>query len=452
MRNHYILDFSAAAEFFRNNPIKIFALIIMIFHSQVSAQMKSMNIDRLSLNEATAIALNNNPTIRLAQSGYDVSTAGLRLSRSGLFPNINASVQGSRTEGAFVFNPDFPPREQKYNSYTTGLSVNQLIYDFGRTYSRISAGSNLVNASDLDVTAARENVVVNLQTAYFSFVQSIAVEKVNEESLRQAEEHLKIARAFFNAGRRPQYDVTKAEVDAANANVALLRSKNLIEISRLQLENAMGISANANFTPTDSLTVFPFNVSLDSARTIAFDNRAELKAQQLRLQANQELVTSAWAQNLPAISAFGTYNWSGYRPGDLRGRWNAGLSLNFPIFQGFAVSAQVEQNQAQVEQVQSNIEVLRQSIMLDVSQNYMSLHEAMDRIEATNLLIRSAQENLNLAVGRYNSGVGSATEITDAQLVLSNARITYIQGLYDFNVSLIRLRKAMGTIDTGQRQ
>ncbi|MGE5683066.1 MAG: TolC family protein [Bacillota bacterium] len=428
-------------------------LLILFFFASFSAfvqtafgQTKVVSFSSLSVQQATELALENNPAIRVASANYNVSAAGLRQSRSGLFPNISLNAQGSRTEGAFVFNPDFPAREQKYNNYTTGLSVNQLVYDFGRTSNRIQASEDLVNASDFDFISAKENVIVNVQTSYFSFLQSQYVEKVNEELLRQAEEHLKIAQAFYNAGRRPQYDVTKAEVDVANANVTLLRSQNQIQLSRLQLENAMGIQNPGNYSLNDSLQIVPFKISLDSARAISFNNRSELKALSYRLQANENLVSSAWSQNLPAISAFGTYNWSGFEPTGLRGRWNAGLSLNFPIFQGFAVSAQVEQNQANVQQVQANIENQRQSIMLEVSQNYLAMNEALNRIEATNKLIQSAEENLKLAEGRYNSGVGSATEITDAQLLLSNARITYIQGLYDYNAAMIRLKKSMGII------
>ncbi|MDP4194184.1 MAG: TolC family protein [Bacteroidota bacterium] len=439
-----------AANIPRKGMVYISLIVLyMLFSFKVIAQTKVVSFNKLSLHEATSLALENNPSIRLANSAYNVNVAGLRQSRSGLFPNINFSAQGSRTEGAFIFNPDFPAREQKYNNYTTGISINQLIYDFGRTTSRIEASEDLVDASNYDYISAKENVIVNVQVAYFSYLQAQYVAKVNEDLLRQAEEHLKIAKAFYSAGQRPQYDVTKAEVDVANANVNLLGARNQVQITRLQLENAMGIQNPELYTVTDSLAIVPFNISIDSARAISFNSRSELKALNFRLQANENLVSSAWSQNLPALTAFGTYNWNGFEPTSLKSRWNAGVTFNFPIFQGFAVSAQVEQNQANVQQVQANIESTRQAILLEVSQYYLSMKEALNRIDAANKLIQSTVENLRLAEGRYNSGVGSATEITDAQLLLSNARITYIQGLYDYNTSVIRLKKSMGIISNG---
>ncbi|MGE5402099.1 MAG: TolC family protein [Ignavibacteriales bacterium] len=428
-----------------NRLIMTGSILLLVIAGSVHGQIKVMNFDRLSIQNATQIAMENNPSLSIASAGYDISNALLRQARSNFYPVIGFTATGSRTEGAFVLNPQFPVREQQYNNYTAVLQVTQLVWDFGRTTSRVEANRNFTQASDFDYKAAVENVIVSVQTAYYTYLETQYVEKVNLETLQQAQEHLRIAQAFFNAGRRAQYDVTKAEVDVANANVSLLRSRNQVQIARLQLENAMGIKNSKDYVVTDSLSAPRFSVSLDSAVAIAIENRSEMKSAQLRLEANRNLVSSTWDQNLPALSVFGSYNWNGFNF-PLASRWNAGVTLSVPLFQGFAVSAQVQQNEANVAQASASIEVTKQNIILDVSQNYLALNEAFQRIDASNTLVRSADENLRLATGRYNSGVGSPTEITDAQLLLANARITYIQALYDYNTSMIKLKKSMGTI------
>ena len=433
----------------KSNSAKIFCFILLSIFS-LNAQTKVLHLDSLSIQSATKIALEYHPAIKSASAGYDLAHSNLRLSRSGYFPQIDLTGSASRTDGAFVFNPSFPPRQQQYNNYTAGIAVQQMLFDFGRTNNSVSADEQFLNASDFDLKAARENVIMNVQVNYYSYLESQYIEKVNEETLTQAEEHLKIAEAFYKVGSRPQYDVTNAEVEVANANLNLIRAKNQVRIARLQLNNSMGVYIPGSYTTTDSLKAVIENISLDSAKGTAVDSRSELKSSYLVLSAGKSLISAAWDQNLPILSAYGNYNWSGFNL-PLYSRWNAGINFTLPIFQGFYVNAQVQKAEANVELAQANLDVLKQAILLDVEQNYLSLDEAKNRIDAAKQLVIQAEENFKLATGRYKSGVGSATEITDAQLALSNAKTTNIQAVYDYLTALIRLKKSMGTLaDTAE--
>ncbi len=431
----------------RDYFLKIFCFILFGFFS-LYAQTKELHLDSLSLKYATVIALKYYPAIKAAAANYDVANSNLRLSRSIYFPQINVTGSASRTDGAFVFNPSFPPRQQQYNNYTAGIAVQQTLFDFGRTNNSVSANEQFLNASGYDLKATKENVIMNVQINYYSYLESRYIEKVNEETLMQAEEHLKIAKAFYKVGSRPQYDVTSAEVEVANANLNLIRAKNQVKITRLQLNNSMGVYIPEEYVITDSLNAVIENISLDSSKAIAVSNRSELKSSYLALSANKSLISAAWDQNLPFLSAYGNYNWSGFNL-PLYSRWTAGINFTLPIFQGFYVDAQVQKAEANVEQAEANVEALKQSILLDVEQNFLSLVEAENRIDAAKQLVVQAEENFNLATGRYKSGVGSATEISDAQLALSNAKTTNIQAAYDYLTALIRLKKSMGTITNG---
>ena len=411
----------------------------------LSAQVKEMKIDSLSIDLATKIALENNPSIKIARANVEYSDAGLRLSRSTYFPTLNITGSASRTEGAFVFNPSFPPREQQYNNYTAGFQLQQLIYDFGRTSNKVSSSDDLANSALYDLQNATQDLIVAVETNCYTYLQAQYLEKVDQEALAQTEEHLKIAEAFYKAGTQPQYDVTKAQVDVANAKLNLIRSQNQIKVSKLLLENSMGVKIRDNFIITDSLRYDSLNLSADSVKSIALDNRSDLKSLKLKLSAQRSLVSSLWSQHLPSISAFGNYNWNGF-DFPLYSRWTAGINFTIPIFQGFTVNAQVQQAEAQVKNLEASIEQLTLSIISEVQQNYLSVIEAENMIAAADKLVLQAEENFKLATGRYKSGVGSATEITDAQLALSNARYSNIQAHYDYLTSLVRLKRSMGLI------
>jgi outer membrane protein TolC len=362
------------------------------------------------------------------------------------FPSIVMLAGATHTEGVFVNNPLFPARSQIYSNYTGGFQAQQVLYDFGKTSNRVGANSDLTKAAELDYTSARELVKVNVQVAYFGYLAARKVVAVNEEAVAQTSKHLTQAKAFYSVGRRPQLDVTKAEVDLANAKVNLITATNQLQIAKVQLENAMGVHPTGTYAVSEDITITPFPGTLDSARATAKRLRPELLSARSRLEATRELASSAWSQHLPTISAVGNWNWNGFEPTPLYGRWNAGLQISLPIFQGFAISAQVDQAEANADASQAALDTETESVLLEVDQSYLTLREAEERKVATAKLVEQAEENLKLAERQYAAGVGTSLDITDAQLTRSNAQITNIQAIYDYITSLVRLRRAMGIV------
>lgn len=399
----------------------------------------------LTQEQAVSLALTYHPSIRSAQAASRSASAGVTQAQSSYFPLLTLSAGATRTGGASPINPSFPVRILTYNNYLTALSLQQTIYDFGKTGGKVTASEDLLDASDADFQSTRDDVIMNVQLAYINYVQAIRLVKVNEESVRQAVEHLKQAKGFYSVGSRPQYDVTTAEVNLANANVALIRGRNQMRIAKLQLENTIGLYATTAYSVRDSLDTLSFTASLDSVKSVAREFRPELRSAQARYASAQASVSAAKSQHLPSLALNGGWTWSSF-DFPLQSKWTAGLTVSVPVFQGFAISAQVEQAEANTDAAHASLDVLSESVMLDVEQNYLSLKESRERIDASNKLVTQAEENLKLAEGRYNSGVGSPIEITDAQVTLSNAHITYIQAYSDYNSSLIRLRRAMGVI------
>ena len=399
----------------------------------------------LSIPRAIALALENHPSLQAATAGIRSSEAGLTLARSAYFPTLSLSASLSRTEGAFVFNPSFAPRSQSYDSYSTGVQAQELLYDFGRTGYRTGASGDFLQAAQLDYETTREAVIVNVQLAYFNLVQAERVVSVSEEAVSLAEDNLRRAKAFYSVGKGPEFDVTKAGVDLANANVNLIRARNQRRIAEVQLENAVGVHPPSEFATPDTFGVPPFKVPLDSALAVANANRPDLASAVARVSASESLVSAARSQHLPIVSAFGTWTWSGFQL-PLYDRWNAGVSLSIPVFQGFGISAQVDQAQASADIARVTVDLLRESIRLDVQQSYANLREAEERIGATAQLVGQARENLRLAQKQYAAGVGTPLAVSDALFQLSNAEITNVQALHDYNSSLVTLQRAMGIV------
>jgi outer membrane protein len=401
--------------------------------------------DSLSLEQAVQIAVENHPSLRQADATLRSASGGKRLALSAYFPNVSAVSSATRTGGVFVFNPSVPRSNQFYDTYTAGFQASQTLFDFGRTINKVSASSSFEQAAGADHEAARQNVIMNVQLDYYGLMQAHQVEMVNEEDSARTMQHLAEAKAFYTVGKRAQFDVTRAEVDVANATVNLIRARNQTRLAKAQLENAMGIRPRGPYHISTNFDVPVFPVGLDSIESITLNQRPDLVAARAELEANRSLAAAAWDQHLPTLTASGTYTWSNFEF-PLYSRWNAGVTISLPLFQGFAITAQVDQARANADASQAALDLLTQSIDLEVEQDYLSLNEAHDRISSAMKLVEQAEQNLTLAEKQYAAGVGTALEVTDAQQVLSNARITRIQALFDYNSFFTRLKRAMGIL------
>ena len=430
-----------------SRKIFLFFSILLIFTVKILSQQKTfvLKSDSLTLQECINIALQKNPQIKIAEGNYEFNSSSLTETRSSLYPQLSFQSGLTRNGGTSFIGPIV--REGYYNNFFYGIQANQLIFDFGKSYTRVSASADLKYAAEQDLISTKQNLILSTETSFFNFLQANRINEVSQEVLKQTQEHLKQAEAFYKVGRVAKYDVLVAQTDVADAKVNLISSENNIRISKLQLENILNQKIPENVKLKDNLEVNQDSIGLESAIETSLQNRPEVISSKYRVDANKELVNSAWLANLPLINATAGYNWRTYAIDvPFQNSWNVGLTLSIPLFQGFALDAGIDQAKANLKSVQGSDEALVQAVKLDVQQQFSSLEEAKERIEATQSLVLQAEETLKLAEGRYNQGVGSAVEITDARVSVYNARTSYIQSLYDYQVAYVRLKRAMGVL------
>jgi outer membrane protein len=402
--------------------------------------------DTLTLNKSIEIALKNNPQIKLAEGNFDYAASNVKLARSILFPQVSFQAGYVKNGGSFFVGPT--SRTAYYENYSLTFQLQQLIFDFGKTYSKISASADLRDASHQDYLSTKQDIILSAEIGYFNYLQAKRVRDASAEVVKQTQEHLTQAQAFYRAGTVAQFDVMKAKTDLANAKVNLISAENNVRISKLQLENVLSQKLSDNEVMIDNLETQQDSIDINTAMNIAMNNRPELISSKLKVAANKSLLTSAWAANLPSINATGGYNKRSYGFVDeyFLPSWNIGATLSIPIFQGFALDAGVDQAHANLKISESSNDALVQNVTLEVQQQYSSLLETRESIEATRALVTQSEETLKLAEGRYKQGVGSAVEITDAQVGLYNAKTAYIQSLYQYQVAYAGLKRAMGTL------
>ncbi len=404
----------------------------------------------LTLHDCIEKALANHPAIRAAKEALYAGEGRVAQATAPYLPQVQASTGYSESHalgGAFG--------DTDTKSYTTTLSVNQILYDFGKTGNARDAARFGTRSEEMDIDRVVQEVVLNVKQAYYGLLQAKKLVLVAQKTLAQTESHKKQAEAFFHAGSKPRFDVTRADVDVNNAKLGLINAENSVRLGTIGLYNAMGLDPVRDAEIEDVLSQPAAVPSLDEAQAAALKNRPEMLKAEQDIQSAQARVRAEESGYLPTLSASGAYSWAHGTSemgsfngiplkGEVLNSWNAGITLSMPLFEGGLTRGRVSEARANQHALEAQRDTLRQSILLDVNQAYADLESASARIAVMDSSLKNARESLDLAEGRYEAGVGLSLEVTDAQVAAAKSETDYVQALYDYQLAAARLAKAMG--------
>lgn len=397
--------------------------------------------EKLTLERAVEIARQRQSRIVAAQGAIAANQSKVGLAKAGYYPQIDGAASYKRWSpgGTSFVSVD----NSSHDQYALGVTANQMLYDFGKVASQVAIQKSTLDSVRADLATVEEQVIFNVKLAYFDMLKAARNIEVATETVKQFEEHLIQAKGFFEAGLKPKYDVTKAEVDLSNARLNLIRMKNGLSLARVVLNNAMGFPDAPNYEVADNLRFSPFSLAFEAALEMAFDHRPDLKGLLLKKRAAEQSVELARKGDLPHVSGNASTTYSGETL-SLNQGWNVGVGLSLPIFNGYQTKHQTSEARANVDILAAQEVTLRQAIHRDVQQGYLNLQEAEERISATKLAIQQAEENFAIASGRYDAGVGAPVEITDAYVMLIDTRTNHIQALYDYRITQTIIEQAIG--------
>ncbi|MCX8069405.1 MAG: TolC family protein, partial [Thermodesulfovibrionales bacterium] len=311
------------------------------------------------------------------------------------------------------------------------------------TESKVDIESLNLNSSREDFQFTRSQVIYNVKKAYYSAIQSKNALEVAKYVLKQYYQHYTKAKGFYEAGMKPRYELTKAEVDLSSSKVNLLKADNNYRIAMTNLKNAIAIYDAPDFEIADEPILIDDLQPVDDLIKKAFQTRQDYRSLELREMSQQKRIDYEKTGYYPFISANARYGYSGDKI-PLDKSWLVGANLTVPIFSGFQTKYQVDEALSTLSVIQAQKESLRQKIVLEVRQAYLNAIDARQRLDSSEVTLRYAEENFELATGRYEAGVGSPIEVTDAITVYSNARNSYITAKYDLLTAIADLKRAVG--------
>ena len=410
----------------------------------------------LSLQRCIEIALMKNPTITAAKGTMGVNESLVGQAKSNYYPQINwtggysriSSVSGRSFTGSqgstTISTGSLETSTSAFDQWTTSFTLSQNIYDFGRTSTQVQIQKLNYDSSKSSLENVEEQVIQSIKQTFYAVVQAKYNRIAVEDTVKQTQQHLEQAKGFYEVGTKPKFDVIKAEVDVSTAKLNLIKAENDYRIAVVNLNNAMGVPGAPDYTLQENLSFEKYEITFEEAMSRAYENRPDLKSAVAQSQAAEVGIDSAKTGYYPFLTGNASYNWAGGSVSELDHGYNVGAVISFPIFSGFLTKYQVQQAKANLNVLKANEESTRHQVFLDVQQAYLTLRAAEEAIPTAKLGVEQAQENLDIANGRYAAGVGNPVEVTDAEVSLVNARLAYIQTLYADKVAQANLEKAMG--------
>ena len=255
----------------------------------------------LGIEQAVAIALANQPTIQNRVSAYVAAQQRVAQALSPLLPQLSGQWNGFQQKNSVQITGQGGQTATVSVSTQTTATVtgSLLLFDFGKNWAATDAAKANSEFARESVELQKDLIALAVKQSYYNLLLSSRLVVVNAQALDRADLNLRSAKGFFEVGTRPRFDVTRAEVDVANARVSLIRAQNLVSLSRIALNTGMGIAINAPTRVVDILAYEPFQVDRDSLVAEALRRRAEYRQAKYQVDAAEATAPTELPKLLP---------------------------------------------------------------------------------------------------------------------------------------------------------
>lgn len=396
----------------------------------------------LSLKDAQALALKNNPLISVGRLTALAARQVTREVRSNLWPQIYADLtavdsdSGSRISAGALNNPTVYPRA------AGGATVNQLITDFGRTTNLISSANLSAKSENQNALATKEQVLLAVDQAFYNALQTQAVLIVAQQTVAARQTVANQVGALFNNKLKSELDFSFANVNLAQAKLLRLDAQSNENAALASLSAVLGFSNLQNFQlAEDTSPLTPPQGNVDDLISTAFSMRPDLIALEFQSESAKKFHNAERDLSLPDVRALAAAGGAPVRNPTITSTYDAvGVNVDIPVFNGFLYTARAQEAALRAQAAQERLRDLRDRISRDVRTSWLSATNAYDRLSVTQQLVEQANLALNLAQARYKLGLASIAELSQAQLQQTQAQITNAQAGYDYRLSLAVLQ------------
>ncbi len=431
----------------------------------------------LSVTDAVRLALQSNRDLIAAKLDREKSAEGVREARGLAMPSLSFGFQYGHSFRQTQFFPTnlFPTAPgqpspfggggagfaaielQNINAYTASLTLQQPIFR-PQIFTAIGIAGTIKNLTEQSYQASRTSIITDVKKAYYDVLIAQEQTKLVAQSIARSEQALNDTRLLYKQGLAADLDTLRAFVNVENLRPTLIKAQSLVDITKTILKTKLSMSASDDVVLTDSL-VFDGNppmLNFETAYSEAIENRPEVSQLKLQIEVAEAQVDAELANFLPTLDAQAQYqrltlannfNFDQYSWGN---NLSVGLQLTVPLSLPFLTgtytrtSAKVQQAKLDKKKSETLYENVRENIRAEVKNALSTLEETTKRLQVQATTVQSAERSYNITRLRRAQGIGSALELTDAELALTQAKGNYLQAVYDYLIAKINLEKSLG--------
>lgn len=438
-------------------------LMFLVFFVSALIPRTGLAEEPLNLEKSVEIALKNSITLNIAKEGYNGAFAQKEEAFTGFLPKFSTSYSYTRlNEAPFSRFENVPPPLSSLNgndipvgtqdNYNWQIDVKQPLFAGGGILANYEASVIGENVARVEETAKYQDVVEQVSIAYFNILRAQKVLDVARQSVEMLQAHRDVAENFFKVGMIPKNDLLHAEVELANGKQSQVNAQNAVELAKSSFNTVLKRSISTPVDIMDTLVYHPLNRSFEDCVNAASQTRPELKISSLKAAQAGKLVDVAKSEYFPTLSVEGNYARFGdqasvsgslYKDAE---SWYVMAVANWNFWEWGKTKYRVAAGKAKENQAREATRELNDQVTLEIKNAYLNLQEAETQISVSKKLIEQAEENFRISEERYKVGIGTSTEVLDAQTLLTRAKSQYANALGDYNISYAKLERAMGTI------
>lgn len=409
--------------------------------------LAAQNVQKLNLQEAEKIAIQNHPQIQSAINLAAAAESQVTQARAAYYPSAYGSATAVDSENNSHITAGALNNPIIYDRYANGVTVSQLIADFGRTHELVKSSNLHAKAQQVNVITSRADVLLSVDQAYSNVLKSQAVLSVSEETVKDRQLVFDQINELEKNKIKSGLDLSFAAVDLAQAQLLLLQARNDLDISYAQLSTALGYGDQRMFELTEEPPAPAPPPDFADLLQQALKNRPELISMRLESNSAHTYATAERDLWFPTISAAGVAGLTPVGADQLAPRYAAvGVNVNIPIFNGHLFGALRSEAEARARAEDQDLRNEQDQIVRDVRTAWLNASTAFQRIVLTDQLLKHATDALDLAQARYKLGLSSIIELSQAQLNLTQAQLESANAKYDYRTQLSVLNYQIGAL------
>jgi outer membrane protein len=421
-----------------------FSFAVMAIATLTAAQAPTRT---LTLTEARETALRNHPRIGAANLLAEAAKFGITGARAPLFPQVSGAFTSVAAEHSTTLSAGTIQTSSLYSRVAAGVTVSQLVTDFGRTSNLSEAAKLRASAQEQVAVNTRAETLIEVDQAYYQALAADGVLKVARAVLENRRLVLRQISALAQNALKSTIDVSFAQVAVSDAELSLVHAENDVEAGRARLAAALGATSTEHYELVDEPMPPALAAIPDGLIAEALKRRPDLAARQLTRDAASRTARAEKDLSRPTISVIGVAGDLPVTDPRLHETYSAaGLNVSVPIFNGHAFAARRTEAELRARAADKDVDDLTIQVTEQVRTAWLEANTAFRRLDVMTRLVAQTEESLRLAQTRYDNALGSIVELNQAQLSEVSAQIEAARAKYEYLSRRSALSFVMGEI------